>query len=232
MKQSELLDPEFLERVKNDQHTYGYPFVTISRQAGAGGHTLAEAIKAETDARGQTDLFTGWRIFDEQICTAIARDPELHVSLNELLTEAYSGPVMDFFHEIVGGQTSHYTVARRIFELIRNVTQFGKVIVVGRAAGLVTRRLPAGIHVRLTASPTARIRWMAQKLDISEEEAGKMIDRQDRDRARLVRDFFDEDIHDPSLYHRVWDTEVTPIPEIATEVLHLIKSTAHRVGRD
>jgi cytidylate kinase len=153
------------------------------------------------------------------------------VSLNELLTESYNGPVRDFFHEIVGKQTSHYTVAKRVFEFVRTVTQFGKVIVVGRAAACVTAGLPGGIHVRLVAAPASRERRMAQRFQVTLREARAMIEKQDGDRARLVKDFFDYDIDDPALYDHVWNSDETPIEPMADRLLEDIRTRAEEVGR-
>jgi cytidylate kinase len=231
MKDERMLDDAFLKRVKADAHTYGYPFATISRQAGAGGHTLAEALLARIEATGGGDLYRGWRIFDDEICTALIRDPELHVSLNELLTESYNGPVRDFFHEIVGKQTSHYTVAKRVFDFVRTVAQFGKVIIVGRAGACVTGGLPGGVHARLVASAASRESRMAQRFQVTLREARAMMEKQDGDRARLVQDFFDHDIADPALYDHVWDSDEMAIEEMADQLLEDIRARAVEVGR-
>jgi len=214
---------EFLNRIQGDGYQKGFPFITISRESGAGGHTLAEAIRKQTSVYDYKDLFRGWLVFDEAICTTIIKDPDLHVTMEELLAETYNGPIVDFFHELVGKQSSHYTVATRIFDFIKTVCAFGKVIVVGRAASCVTQDLPGGIHVRLTAALDHRIQYMTQLLNIEPEEARRMIHKQDKDRARLVRDFFNRDIHDPGLYGIVWNTDSTPIDHIASEMIRMIE---------
>jgi len=218
-----IMSWEFLNRIKEDNYQKGFPFVTISREAGAGGHTLAETICKQTSLYDYKDLFRGWLVFDEAICTTIIKDPDLHVTMEELLAEAYNGPLVDFFNELVGKQSSHYTVATRIFEFIKSVCSFGKVIVVGRASSCVTRDLPGGIHVRLTASLDSRIQHMTQLLKIEPDAARHMIHKQDKDRARLVRDFFNRDIHDAGLYSIVWNTDSTPIDQIALEMIRMIE---------
>jgi len=222
MKRS-IMSREFLDRIKEDGYQRGFPFVTISREAGAGGHTLAEAIRKQTSAFNYKELFRKWLVFDEAICTAVIKDPDLHVTIEELIAEAYNGPIVDFFHELVGKQSSHYTVANRTFEFIKNICSFGKVIVVGRAGSCVTQDLPGGIHVRLTASLDNRIQHMAQLLSLEPDEARRLIHKQDKDRSRLVRDFFNRRIQDAGLYTYVWDTDETPIDRIAREMIPLIE---------
>ena len=60
------------------------PLVTISRQAGAGGHRLAEALVAEIAGRGGS-LWQGWRVFDHELLRLISGDRRLEAS-RQLIT--------------------------------------------------------------------------------------------------------------------------------------------------
>lgn len=231
MSRSIVLDRDFMERVKLDKHTRGYPFVTISRQAGAGGHTLAETLRKRTAERRYEDLYRGWKVYDEAICNAVIQDPDLHVSIQELLTEDYNNPVVDFLHEMVGKQTSHFIVSKKVFRFVKAVAAFGKVVIVGRAGCCVTDQIPGGIHVRLVASEETRRRRMAERFGVSDHDARRMMEKQDHDRARLLRDFFDRDIEDPTLYNATWDTDIHTIDSIASQIMTLIAEKAHEIGR-
>ena len=50
-----------------DLPEYGFPFVTISRQAGAGGHLLSYIILTELLKSKENDLFQGWHVFDKVV---------------------------------------------------------------------------------------------------------------------------------------------------------------------
>ena len=63
-----------------------YPFVTISRQTGAGGNRLAKAIVKEMEQLPNDPLFQGWQILDREICERLVADPELKVSMESLLS--------------------------------------------------------------------------------------------------------------------------------------------------
>ena len=63
-------------------------------------------------------------------------------------------------------------------------------------------------------------------LQVSEKEAREMVDKQDRDRARLVRDHFSRDIHDPLLYDVTWNTDTVSFEAIAATGIALIKQRA------
>jgi len=48
----------------------------------------------------------------------------------------------------------------------------------------------------------------------------------DRDRARLVRDYFNADIDDPLQYDAVWNTSTAPIDFIAAALVEMIRLKA------
>ncbi len=203
------------------------PFVTISRQTGAGGHAFARAL---LDEMGKEDnpLFQGWQVFDRELCKKLMEDPTLHVSMQSLLTEEYRSEVEDAIFSLLGGETPRYTVVKKLFETIRMLGALGRVIIVGRVGMCVTRGLPGGVHIRLVASEATRVKRMVGLLQVSEKEAREMIYKHDRDRARLVRDHFSRDIHDPLLYDATWNTDAASFEDIAASVIALIKRRAQR----
>ena len=124
------------------------PFVTISRQAGAGGHTLAERLIALMEGSETSELFRGWQMFDEKLCEQLLRDTHSEVSLQSLLSEEYRSQVSDFISGFFGAkQSSASVIFQKTFETIRALASVGKVIIVGRAGAQVTEGLPQGVHV-------------------------------------------------------------------------------------
>jgi cytidylate kinase len=225
-----LLDDLDLEsRMAGDRHRTGYPFVTVSRQAGAGGHSLAEAIREKTNLQSYQDVFNDWRVLDREICEEIAAVHEFHISMKSLLSEEYHSEFEEFIKGLAG-QGDQYAVYKKIFWMIRTLAKVGKVILVGRAANFATAGQSRGIHIRLVAPSPIRIERMMKLLDVNRREASKMVESQDRDRARLAKAFFDKDINDASLYDVVWNTEERPIDQLAEEVVKMIKQKAVEIG--
>lgn len=202
------------------------PFVTISRQTGAGGHTLARVL-AQAMRQAEDPLFQGWQVFDRELCEKLMADPRLRVSMRSLLAEEYRSQIEDAIFSLLGGETPRDVVVRKLFETIRALAAIGRVIIVGRAGMCVTRGLPDGVHLRLVAPEPARIARMRELLHVSEPAAREMIGAQDRDRARLVRDHFRRDIDDPLLYDATWNTQAAPFEAIAASVMTLIEHRAH-----
>lgn len=201
----------------------GYPFVTISREAGAGGHLLAHVLV--TDMLRETDrsLFEGWHVFDREICELVADDPELRGSMEALVREEHGSALQSFLETLISGRSREDLRYRRTFQVVRILALLGKVVLVGRAGACVTRDLPQGVHIRLVAPEETRVRWMMKKLKRTAEEARREIRRLDEERRRMVRTFFHRDIADPLLYDVVWNSERADPHEISQAVLRMIR---------
>src|SRR5438067_401841 len=123
-----------------------FPFVTISRQTGAGGHALAEAILKVMKAHDDEPLFRGWQILDQEICSKVLEDPQLKTSMESLLTERYRGEIEENLSQMVTGNSPQFEVYRKIAQIVRSFAAVGKVVIVGRAGCMLTREFPLGVH--------------------------------------------------------------------------------------
>jgi cytidylate kinase len=203
----------------------GFPFITISRQAGAGGHLLAHVITTDLLAYQDDELFRGWHVFDRELCEVIAQDPELETSMQELMAEQYRSGVAEFVESLFAGRSRQYQRQKKIFAVVRMLATMGKVIVVGRGGALVTRELQAGIHVRLVAPEAERVRWMMRKLKVEKAEALAFCREQESDRRKMARTFFNRDINDPLLYHAVFNSAVMTPHEMSACIIAMLRDT-------
>jgi cytidylate kinase len=201
------------------------PFVTISREYGAGGHALAEALLARL-AREKEPEFSGWRVFDRALCEQVASDPGLSVSLESLVGEEFHEGFDDYLRTVFAGGSPQTKIDRRVFRTIRSVCSLGKAVVVGRGAALVTRDLPRGIRVRLVSSRENRVKRIVRDGRVSAAAALQSIERRDAHRARMATSYFKQDIADPLLYDCVWNADSASLEEIAESLFALIRSRA------
>lgn len=197
-----------------------FPFITISRQTGAGGHTLATELVNQINAESG-DAGTDWAIFDKAMCEKLRDDPHLGSMLQDLLDETYRSAVKEFVHNLLGG-TAQILAYNRLAEVERQVAKLGKVIFIGRGAAWVTKDLPLGVHVRLVAPMDIRKKRMAELIDVDESDAAKGMERVDRERERLIAGHFDADINDPENYDMTWNTARAPVGHIAKTILALM----------
>lgn len=201
----------------------GYPFITISRQVGAGGHLLAHVILTEFLNEEDRELFDGWHVFDREICEIVAADPSLETTMESLLAEERRSEYKEFLEGLFTGHLHQYSIDKKTFRIVHLLAALGKVIIVGRAGACVTRSLPGGIHVRLVASEAKRIRWMMKKLKLDHDAAVRVVHEQEEDKRKLVRDYFNKDIDDTLLYDVTWNTGTVDMHEICHSVIALLK---------
>ncbi len=185
-----------------------FEFVTISRQAGGGGLTLARALGKRI----------GWEVYDREILNYMANDDGIQKKIYELADEHSEG----YFESILKslgfeGHTPGADYFRKLVGSINAVAHAGHAIFVGRGAGFM---LPAerGLGVRVIAEQKVRCERRAQQVGCSLEEAADMVRKQDADRDEFVRSHFRLDPALPEHYDVVVNTGSLST-EAAVEIL-------------
>lgn len=160
------------------------PFVTISREPGAGGLTLGKAL-AEALTASDPDQ-RPWTCWDRELVEKVAAEHHLPQHVIESLEESRHSWLADLLESLSFSEESHATdeatIYARIAETIRALARAGRVIIVGRGGVFVTRRMPNGIHVRLVAPLEYRIAFMAKLRNISSEAAAAYVKEVDHNR--------------------------------------------------
>jgi cytidylate kinase len=201
----------------------GLPFITISRESGAGGHLLAHVLTADFQKYNEFDFFKGWHVFDREICQVVAEDPELETSFTDLISESYRSEFRDLMSNLFMGRSEQYVKFKKVFKVVRILATLGKVILVGQAAACVTADMPSGIHLRLVAPEATRTRWMMKKFNMSKEDAMAMMAQQDENRRKVAKNFFSRNIDDPLLYHATFNGDKMTPHEMSYAVIEMLK---------
>jgi cytidylate kinase len=181
------------------------PFITLSRESGAGATTLGRMLLSRLDAEfGWADH--GWLLLDKDLVNFVLEHDELPRSLARYLPEDKVSEIDALIGEIVGLHPSIWTLEHRVARTIVQLAHVGRIIFVGRAAHLLTRSLPGGFHVRLVAPRDVRVRRFVEAQGIGVQEAEALVDRTDVGRQRFVRSHFGREIGDPLSYDLVINT--------------------------
>ncbi len=198
------------------------PFVTISRQAGAGGNSLAAAILEELDVL-DIPMAKGWQKFNQELCHKIAAEPGMNVYLERLVNLECRPEIEDMVSEVLAGTAPQDSVNKKLFEWIRALAIKGKAILIGRGSVCLTRDLPLGVHVRLVAPVEMRIKRISELLGLGEKKAKDFVAEQDQSRTRLMKTYFGKQIDDALLYDAVWNTGTVPMGQIARAVAMMVE---------
>ncbi len=157
------------------------PFITISRQAGAGGRTLADNLVEYLGQRDRGD--PPWTAWDKQLVEKVAADHHISRRLIESLEQTSRSWLEELFGGLQGDM-EELAVFRRTAQSIRALAQVGRAVIVGRGGVHLTRQMPGGIHLRLIAPLESRIARVMEEQQLTREKAARWI--HDTDHARHV----------------------------------------------
>ena len=203
-----------------------FPFVTISRQSGAGGTALSVVLEEKISRLSHEPLFRGWQRCGPQLREMLSQDPSLKSLVESLRRIEYHSHAEDFISQFIYGGSSQDVVIKKMFHLMRTFAIHGKVIFVGRGSTFLTHDLPLGIHVRLEASMESRVKRMMPEFGPDEKKVRQVIEEKDKAKAELVKTFFCKNIHDPLLYDVQWNTDRVSIDEIADHLIEMVRRKA------
>jgi cytidylate kinase len=198
-------------------HTRGgelRPAVTISRQTGSGGHSVAEELATYLQARSAKDACP-WTVFDRNLVEKVLEDHNLPTRLAQFMPEDRKSAIEDALEEVLGLHPPTSLLVPKIAETILHLAELGHVILLGRGANLITGTLPNVFHVRLVGSVERRVEHLQQIHQMNRQAALTYINKEDRGRQRYLKKHFKQDIDDPTLYDLVINTDRISYAEAA-----------------
>ena len=199
---------------------------TISRQSGSGAHVVSQKLAEYLQVRSPKNS-RSWMIFDRNLVDQVLEDHHLPRRLGRFMPEDRVSEMEDTMSELLGGHPPSWMMARQIAETILRLGEEGNVILIGRGANLITRKLPHVFHVRLVGSVEKRAQHLSETCKISHRSALELIRKEDRGRQRYLRKHFAEDPENPLLYHLVINTDFVPYEKAAVMIAEAALSGLH-----
>lgn len=188
--------------------SYG-PYLTISREKGAGGNAVARLVGNRL----------GWRVFDNEIVDEIAKQAQVRRQLVESLDERDQKTIQDLVGQLVNSKaigTAEYLGYLK--QVVLTLGHQGDVIIVGRGARFI---LPGqfGLGVRMVAPLEVRIRRIAEQGQLSLAAAQAEIEKTDHARVRSMRRQFGRDVRDPLNHDLILNTAALSLEAAADVVI-------------
>lgn len=185
--------------------------VSISRELGAGGGTLGEAIARDL---GATLLDERWFIAqlaeryqfsNDFLNRTLEQPPKFGESLIATLARATA---------MMPGALTLKMPDERVIDAARALVveqaQSGHVVVLGHGGVSMLGWRPAGVRVLailLQAGRAWRIEQLTRRYVMDRGEAQRRVERTDEARKRYLRHYFDSDMYDSRQYDLVLNTE-------------------------
>jgi len=205
---------EDMARIKEQQAN---PTITISREFGCEAYPVAERLQELLEKQtGQP-----WVIMDKALLEEVANNHNISENLlNQLGNKA------GFLDEIMATLTPHWKTEKDIFRLlcshIFTLAAEGNVIFVGRGAAHITQPLENCHHFRLYASRDFKIRSIARRLYISDEEAEKIVVQRQKQRDKFMHDFLNRESSDLSVFDLIFNNDRNSTEKIAHTIMEYV----------
>ena len=212
------------ESKKTERREKSRPFVTISRQSGAYGTTVADKL-CEYLLKHESRREAPWAVYDKELIQKVIEEQRFPASFQRYFEVSSTSLIEDTLAELFGLHPPKETLVRRMSETILHLATLGHVILVGRGANIITRRLPNGTHVRLVGSFEKRVAHMKEFLNLSQEQAREYVVKEDHDRQAYIKRYFQKDISDVSLYDLIINTDTVPFQDAVTIIGDLVLMT-------
>jgi len=186
--------------------------VTISRQFGAGGSSVARIVSERLGA----DLVDG-NVIGEVARRLQLRESE--VAGSDERPEALVDRLLAAFRHLAPGMTYAWrppgqeeavdprgAIVNLTQELIREAARAGDVVVVGRGGAFLLKDHPNALHVSLCAAEEARQETIQARLLVNAHTARRRMRTVDAERAAYIRQLYGADCQDSAHYDLVIDT--------------------------
>ena len=145
------------------------PIITIGREYGAGGHTVAKALSQQL----------GIPAYDKEIIKITAEESGLTESILQRTEESDGlGNLISWFLPS-GGLSSYDRAILAQAQVIRNLAAQGPCIIVGRGADYILRDLPQVINVFLYADPADKLQYAMDTYGDTREQAARRVRHSD-----------------------------------------------------
>jgi len=185
--------------------------ITLSRQLGSRGDEVAQAIGERL----------GYRVvYRDLLNTAAQRAgaPELALEVLDVLGLLQTSATPQ----------AHQAFQQALHELMVELADQGKVILIGRAGCVLLRERLDVFHVRLVAPVAQRVERIAQQRGLSPAAAQAQVEASDQTRRAYLRQHHHANWDDPHLYDLVINMEKLTVDSAAALVC---LACTHQVDR-
>lgn len=201
------------------------PVVTISRQYGAGGHTLAKALGERL----------GYRVVERELFAHIAEKAGVSHKSVELAEKDTGNLLSRLINEVLSQAFAPKQVRESWLDLtedkyldwVRSVmTELaarGDVVIVGRGGQYLLPKRSDIVKVLLVAEMEDRIRFMMGHYGLDRERAEQVVRKEEKRRANYLKAFGFNNLDDPNLYSLVLNTGRMSLKEAEELIVWLVQ---------
>ncbi len=216
------------ERIIEDEDSFNSsgPVITISRLHGCPAKPIAKKLRnlLNEKALAKNIKDVEWQYVTKEIMYESAKELDLEPSRIKYVFDYKQKSMID---ELLSAQSSKYYKSDRkirntVAMVVRNMANEGHAIIVGRGGVAITRDIPRSLHINLEAPLDWRVVRMAEKLDLTLEQAERTVKDTDKKRKQF-RDYFQGKNTDYTSFDMSFNCMTLSVDEIANIILKAIE---------
>ena len=170
--------------------------ITISRESGSQGQTVAEKLA----------LAIGFDLFHHEILEAMIETSKNSKTLLETLDEKGMNIVDDIVSALVH---EHHLwpdeYSKLLLRILNTIGNHGNAIILGRGANCALKKIDA-LKIRIIAPAVLRKKYIQNTKDLSLDHAEKLMISTDANRSAFVKRYFNCNAEDPANYDLILNT--------------------------
>ena len=202
--------------------------ITIARQFGAGGKTLGTLVAEKLD----------YTVIDEQIVEMVAQEADVSSEWVDAVAEQTGregmvtrlvrrfGPFSKGYVETAMEERPGYMngdlYISLLHKIIPSIAAQDNVVIIGRGGQYILADRPDTFHFLMIANIENRIHFMMEQYDIDRKEAEFVVEKKNRERVNLYRNFGRADYESPELYHLVFNMNFLKMKHAVQAVCQLV----------
>lgn len=187
--------------------------ITVSREYGSGGGEVARRLASKL----------GWQLVDHEVVARVAGELGVTEEEADRLDEREESLVTRILSHAQGIEYSFAGMSttpvepysnlykRALMSVVESAAAHGKLVIVGRASQVILADRRDVLHLRVIAPFEQRVKYVALREQLSDENARKRTEAKDRDRTQYLRSQYNCTPDDPRLYDIVVNTGVLGI---------------------
>ena len=202
------------------------PFVTLSRQYGCMAYVMADRLAHRLNAEFPEWNFT---IYDRETLEMMIKDDAITADVINGLSGRTRGFIEDAVGQLIAQRLPETRVFYHLARTFCSIAALGQAILIGCGGAAITRKIPAGMHVRLIAPIKWRIENMRNYPDRADEASMEIVKQADKERESFVRKYLGVDVNDPGLYHLIPNNQFLTMEEQIEIITKLVQKRYHAV---
>lgn len=199
--------------------------ITISRQYGAGGKSLGKMIANALD----------YTFADSDIIQQIAKEAnvsphwvesfekEAGTKLSRVISSMVSQRWVDRILKDERGYLDERIYLDYLVLIVAKMADEGDVVMLGRGSQYILNDHPDAFHVLLINELEHRIKFIVDRYNVSEKQASRIVNNEDKRRLNLYRRLGKEDYDSPKLYHLVINMNRFSLEQASALICQMVK---------